>query len=419
MGKRRLVEPNECVRPKDGQPVWREQGRHADEELAAMAEEVADIIEKANIEAIKNQEGFIAEDGQFIPNEQALAPPLEIFNPNLIEALDEPSGAISLRDKFYIEREDDTSLRQQVIKKRSITTIRAPRQTGKSSLLARGLHYARQHGAKVIRLDLQEFDELDLESSNAFLRALAEELADETDLDSTHINRAWEKPSTPKRKLTRFMQNHILPAIDSSLVLAIDEADRLLQTNFYADFFGLIRAWYNKGAADALWEKLSMVLAISTEPHLFIDDIRQSPFNVGLRLTLKDFNLEQVHDLNQRYGHPTQEIPAVMKLLNGHPYLTRKAFYTMVTQQLSWADLANRVIADDGPFADHLSYQYRLLLNRPDLIDTLEHIIRADHSLDEKLLYHLSRAGLVKGSGDTYTLRCGLYKLYFEHKLGK
>jgi hypothetical protein len=32
------------VKPKNGEPVWREGGRHVDEELAAVAEEVAAIV---------------------------------------------------------------------------------------------------------------------------------------------------------------------------------------------------------------------------------------------------------------------------------------------------------------------------------------------------------------------------------------
>jgi hypothetical protein len=35
------------VRPKNGAPIWREGGRYADEELAAIAEEVADLIDRA------------------------------------------------------------------------------------------------------------------------------------------------------------------------------------------------------------------------------------------------------------------------------------------------------------------------------------------------------------------------------------
>jgi hypothetical protein len=238
-------------------------------------------------------------------------------------------------------------------------------------------------------------------------------------LDIVIVAKLWEKSLAPKRKFAHFMQKYILPTSDGPIIFALDEADRLLQTDFYTDFFGLIRAWYNKGASDDKWEKLNTVLVISTEPHLFIDDMRQSPFNVGLKLNLEDFDEAQVCDLNRRYGSPVQkqDIPSLMKLLNGHPYLTHQAIYTMVAQQLSWADLTHVAITDDGPFADHLNYQYRLLLDKPGLKEALKQVIHADRCPDEKALYHLSRAGLVKGSGKTYTLRCDLYRLYFEHKL--
>src|SRR3712207_8553609 len=42
----------------------------------------------------------------------------------------------------------------------------------------------------------------------------------------------------------------------------------------------------------------------ATEAHLFISDLSQSPFNVGVRLELHDFTWEQVRDLNARYGEP-------------------------------------------------------------------------------------------------------------------
>ncbi|MBN1219126.1 MAG: AAA-like domain-containing protein [Anaerolineae bacterium] len=377
--------------------------------------------DQANIEAIKNQQGLIAEDGQFIPDEETLAPPLPAFDSYLLETSDVPTGTVSLRSKFYIEREEDALLKNQVVKRRSITTIQAPRQTGKSSLLERGLHYARKNEVKVIKLDLQGLDKVDLDSSDTFLRVLAEFIADRMDLDSAIVVEIWERPLAPKRKLTAFMQKHILSTHDDPIILALDEADRLLETDFYADFFGLIRFWYNEGASDDEWEKLNTVLVISTEPHLFIDDIGQSPFNVGLKLNLEDFDEAQIRDLNRRYGGPVQEqdLPAMMKLLNGHPYLTHQAIYTMAVKKLSWADLTRITTTDDGPFADHLSHQYQLILNKPGLKKALKQIIHADHCPDEKALYHLSRAGLIKGSSGTYTLRCDLYRVYFERKLGK
>lgn len=360
----------------------------------------------------------ISEDGQLITNKEKLRPPLPAFEPFLLEQLNEPSGTVSLSDELYIEREDDALLKSQVVKSRSITTIRAPRQTGKSSLLVRGLQHARQHGANVVRLDLQEgFGETELHSLDTFLRALAEIVAEHFGLTDTE--KAWAGSPMPKRKLTRFVQDYILANTNVPFVLAMDEADRLLQTDYYNDFFGLLRSWYNKGADENEWKKLNLVLVISTEPHLFIDDVHQSPFNIGLRLNLQDFNELQVHDLNHRYGSPVQaaELSELIHLLSGQPYLTRKALYTMAVKKLSWANLKQIVATDNGPFADHLSYQYRLLINRPDLRRGLKQVINTGYCSDEQVLYHLLRAGLVKGKGQIYTLRCELYRLYFEHKL--
>jgi hypothetical protein len=219
--------------------------------------------------------------------------------------------------------------------------------------------------------------------------------------------------------LEHFVQSHLLSISDSPLVLAIDEADRLLQTDFYNDFFGLLRGWYNLGAEEGPWKKLSIVLVISTEPHLFIRDLHQSPFNVGLPLNLQDFNEAQVRILNQRYGTPVQEddLPKLMHLCNGHPYLTRKALYTMAVRKLTWADLTRLAATDNSPFADHLNHQYHLLSNNSQLKKALKQLIHAQRRPTEPALTSLLRAGLVKKIGQTYMPRCELYRLYFERKL--
>jgi hypothetical protein len=130
------------------------------------------------------------------------------------------------------------------------------------------------------------------------------------------------------------MERTVLANDDRPLVLALDEVDRLLLTGFQADFFGLLRSWHNLRSRSPHWEKFSLLMAISTEPYLLIDDMQQSPFNVGLVLYLDDFTEEQILKLNGRYQSPLQpeEIPHLYHLLNGHPYLTRVAFYTLVKE---------------------------------------------------------------------------------------
>ncbi len=167
------------------------------------------------------------------------------------------------------------------------------------------------------------------------------------------------------------------------------------------------------------WNKLNIVLVISTEPYLLINDISQSPFNVGLTLYLEDFDAAQVADLNQRHGSPVKEreLPQVMDLLNGHPYLNRKALYTLVTEKMAWADLARVAASDQGPFADHLRHHFWLLRGAPELREALKQVVRHDRCIDDVAFFRLLQAGLVKGSGDVCRCRCGLYEQYFKDKL--
>jgi serine/threonine protein kinase len=351
-------------------------------------------------------------------DDQALSPPLPDFDPRLLAA---PGGAVRLRDKFYVERQADALLKNQVVKRGTTTTIRAPRQTGKTSLLIRGIHHARQSGAKVVFLDLQRFSSDRLLSLDVFLWEFAWSICDGLGLDEGILERAWKGSTGAPNKLTRLMEKHVLPALDEQLVLAIDEADGLLKTDFYKDFFSLLRSWHNCRAWDEAWEKLNLILVISTEPYLLIDDIHQSPFNVGLRLELTDFDEAQVRDLNRRHGSPLAEsdIAPFMDLLHGHPFLVRRALYVLVTQDLPWPKLLSDAPTDHGPFGDHLRHQYWIIHDKPELKEALKEIMSVGRCSDQAqvALYRLLRAGLVKGSGDACDCRCGLYRSYFEDKL--
>jgi hypothetical protein len=361
----------------------------------------------------------LSEDGAVITNETDLQPPLPEFDPRLVESMEAPGGVVKFRDTFYIERQADAQLRREAIKAGSTTTIRASRQTGKSSLLVRGVNEARQNGASIVNLDLQRVDGDRLASPDLFLRDLAELIVRKLRLDVSEVDRAWRGSLGPQDKLTYLMEDYILPQSNNPIVLALDEVDRLLQTPFHNDFFALLRSWHNSRALDEQWDRLNLVMVISTEPYLLIADANQSPFNVGLKIYLEDFNEAQVRDLNQRHGAPVGEadFPQLRKLLGGHPYLTRKALYTMVTERLPWNRLTQTATLDQGPFGDHLRRQQWLLRDEADLRAALKQIIEHNTCTNEEALFRLLQAGLVKGSGDAYRCRCDLYRIYFKDKL--
>jgi hypothetical protein len=106
-----------------------------------------------------------------------------------------------------------------------------------------------------------------------------------------------------------------------------------------------------------------------------------------------------------------------MDLLNGHPYLTSKALYALVSEQWTWANLIRMAPTDQGPFADHLRHYHWLLRDEPSLKEALKQIIRNAYCTDERVFYRLMRAGLVRGTIENCACRCGLYKMYFQEKL--
>jgi hypothetical protein len=112
---------------------------------------------------------------------------------------------------------------------------------------------------------------------------------------------------------------------------------------FGTDFFSMLRSWHNNRALPMyrIWKQFDLALVTATEPYHLIADLNQSPFNVGEVIALKDFNAEQVRDLNQRHGSPLSapQERQLMDLLQGHPYLVRRALYLLAKPQITVAEL--------------------------------------------------------------------------------
>jgi len=160
-------------------------------------------------------------------------------------------------------------------------------------------------------------------------------------------------------------------------------------------------------------------MVIATEPYLLISNPSQSPFNVGIKLNLEDFSSEQVRELNDRHGGPVKEEDqeAFFQLLNGHPYLTRKALYLLVSKNWTWENLYQRATDDQGPFADNLRRQLWFIQEDEILQSVLRQVLYQNRGDNDKALWRLLRAGLIKGTGDRYQCRCGLYEKYFREHL--
>ena len=211
----------------------------------------------------------------------------------------------------------------------------------------------------------------------------------------------------------------MLKEIDEPLVLAMDEVDRVLDTPFRSDFFGMLRSWHNKRAMSKVWRQFSQVLVISTEPYQLIADLNQSPFNVGQTLRLQDFTVAQVTELNERHGNPfsASELKELIRLLAGHPYLVRRALYLIATKECTSKNFFKTASAAQGPFGGHLRRHLFRLKGQTELTRGLIEILRNQSCGDEKLVWQLEGAGLVRKTETGTVARCELYAQYFRKHL--
>ena len=148
--------------------------------------------------------------------------------------------------------------------------------------------------------------------------------------------------------------------------------------------------------------------------------MNQSPFNVGENLRLQDFDPQQVHQLNQLHGLPLTAVDEqrLMKLVNGHPYLVRKALYLVASDRMAASDLFVKAQKDDGPFGDHLKYHLFRMYGNKALVKGLLRILREQVCEDEVMYFRLHGAGLVCREGQSVFPRCQLYAAYFGEHLG-
>ena len=335
-----------------------------------------------------------------------LPQPLPVAQP--VSRLELPEGTMDSASDFYIERDCDR-IALSVIQQQGVTmTIKGPRQMGKSSLLNRIMEAAHAADKQIAFLDFQLFDRAALQDADEFYQQFCFWLTDELDMDDA-VEAYWKKNLGNPQRCTRYVGRHILKNLEQPLVLAMDEVERIFDTPFRNDFFSMLRSWHNQRATKKIGKQLDLTFVTSTEPYQLIADLNQSPFNVGENLRLQDFDAAQVHQLNQLHGLPLTAIDEqrLMQLVNGHPYLVRKALYLVACDRMTAKELFTSARDENGPFGDHLKYHLFRMYDNKSLVKAFLKILKDQTCEDEVTYFRLHGAGVVCREGQS-DLRRGL-----------
>lgn len=337
-------------------------------------------------------------------------------------SLEMPEGSMDPESKFYVERQGD-QIALDAIQRQGVTiTIKGPRQMGKSSLMLKTVDQAIQTDKQVAYIDFQLFDDVALGDADRFYQQFCLTITKQLELPN-RIDEFWQDELGNNQRCTRYMQTYVLRELKHPFVLAMDEVDRIFDRKFRSDFFAMLRNWHNNRGiplpAMKVWKRFDLVLITATEPYHLIADLHQSPFNVGEVISLKDFSADQVADLNQRHGSPLtpEQESKLFNLLNGHPYLIRKALYLVARGQKSIHEVLAQADRDEGPFGDHLRYHLFRIYDRPELVKGMLGAIQKNRCEDKRIVRLLCAAGLIRQEGKAELPRCQLYGDYFRAHL--
>ena len=344
--------------------------------------------------------------------------PSSLSSPAPIASLELPEGTMDPQSTFYVVRPSDALALQTITRQGVTITIKGPRQMGKSSLLVRTVEAAMAAGKRVALLDFQFIDSAALGSAEVFLRQFCAWLSYRLKI-ADQVADYWRLPLGNIQRCTTYVEDYLLPAVKGPLVLALDEVDKIFDTDFRSDFFGMLRGWHNRRQATSVWKQLDLVLVTSTEPYQLVANLNQSPFNVGQVIELEDFTPAQLADLNARHGSPftLEEQGRLMTLLGGQPYLVRQAMFLVASGRFSSAALFATAADERGPFGDHLRYHLLRMHNNAELVAGLQQVLKQHACADEQVFFRLHGAGLVKRDGRAVVPRCQLYAEYFREHL--
>ncbi|WP_354636412.1 AAA-like domain-containing protein [Planktothricoides raciborskii] len=336
-------------------------------------------------------------------------------------SLEQPEGQVPLDSLFYIDRPPiEQDCYETIRKPGALIRIKAPRQMGKSSLMSRILHQVKQEGYQTVELNFQSADADLLSNLDLFLQWFCVSISEELNLPD-RLDNYWKGPLGSKNKCTKYFQKYLLTEIAEPLVLGLDEVDQIFQhPEIATDFFGLLRAWHERGKNEALWKNLRLAIAHSKEVYIPLN-INQSPFNVGLPIELPELTPAQVADLVQRHqlNWSEAQIQNLMTMVGGHPYLVRVALYQIAKGRMTLGEFLQIAPTEAGPYYDHLRRHLLNLEKDPDLVAATKQVMGCDRAIEINAAeaFKLRSMGLVKFQGNAVMPLGELYRQYFSDRL--
>lgn len=342
--------------------------------------------------------------------------PIDVMQSQAVVRLQAPKAAYDRR--WYIERPTEERLALDYLSYPGQPVVLwGPELYGKTWLLQYLLQYEQivDGGAsQVVQINFGLFDDTTWLTLDALLCELGSQIATVLGIPAADVTAAFARSKSPMANLNWLMERTLLPSVPGRLLLAMDRLDTLLGRPYSDSFFGMLRAWAEKGHS-APWSSLRLLLSVSTTPSMFIENHSQSPFNLTDPISLGELTDSGLDRLAQLYGlvRHDRDIAQLRAHVGGHPYLARLAMYRARQLGQSLTELLGDDRSVQQVFGDYLKHCRSRLKRQAGLYESFCTLLRNPRApLSDDTYYRLHGAGLAHRDEQTgtYSPSCALYR---------
>jgi Tol biopolymer transport system component len=238
-------------------------------------------------------------------------------------------------------------------------------------------------------------------------------------------------------RLIRFFEELVLVKISAPIVIFVDEIDTTIGLGFADDFFVAIRSLYEARTHNPALKRLSFVLIGTASPSDLIRDSKRTPFNIGSRVDLTDFSIEEALPFAEGFQLPPKKarrvLHWVLQWTNGHPYLTQSLCRAIAARaQPRWTRarakeiMSSSFLGDKSRQDSNLEFVRNMLLKAPDppgmanVLATYQAICGSRRPLPDEeqslVKSHLKLSGIVRRDHDGLRVRNPIYRHVFSDR---
>ncbi len=301
---------------------------------------------------------------------------------------------------LYVQRDADRQVKNIIHDMGRPGYVLVSRQMGKTNLLLNAKRKLETPDDVFVYVDL----------SNPFenARSCFENIVDtaiETNLEKFDSvakvihERRKELRDTPAHKQHTNELRLLINAIEGKLVIILDEIDALTKTQYSDQIFAQIRSIYFSRVNFKELEKLTYILSGVIEPNEIIKDPKISPFNIGQKIFLNDFNKEEF-----------EQFITKSKLSLSQEIIDRIFYWTGGNPRMSWdvcSEVENRLKTEEltSEIIDKIVNQIYLTTYDKPPIDNIRELVSKDREIRNSIV----EIGYKKGSEVSDKIKNKLY----------